>query len=127
MPHTWVGSDFLNAIRTMFVYENELDGSLVIGTGLYQDWIDAPQGMSIEYLPTYYGEISYSVKKEKDKYILNLWGDVTLPPNGLKIQNFNGSRLPERVLVNEKEIKDFSHNVIQTHEFPATIEIYYTK
>ncbi len=127
MPHTWVGSDFLNAIRTMFVYENELDGSLVIGTGLYQDWIDAPQGMSIEYLPTYYGEISYSVKKEKDKYILNLWGDVTLPPNGLKIENFNGSRLPERVLVNEKEIKDFSHNVIQTHEFPATIEIYYTK
>jgi hypothetical protein len=28
MPHTWVGSDFINAIRAMFVYENEYDQSL---------------------------------------------------------------------------------------------------
>ena len=31
MPHTWVGSDFINAIRAMFVYENEYDQSLVLG------------------------------------------------------------------------------------------------
>lgn len=124
MPHTWVGSDFLNAIRTLFVYENELDESLVVGTGLYQDWIDSPQGMSVEHLPTYYGEISYSVKREPDKYVFKIWGDVSLPPNGLKIQNFNGSKQPKRVLVNGKELGTFSENVINTHEFPCTIEIY---
>jgi len=123
MPHTWVGSDFLNAIRTMFVYENELDESLVVGTGLYQDWIDSPSGMSVEHLPTYYGEISYSVKRTEQKYIFDIWGNVELPANGLKIQNFNGSKLPDKVLVNGKEISSFSENVIQTHEFPCTIEI----
>ena len=64
MPHTWVGSDFINAIRSMFVYENEADESLVLASALYQDWIDSPTGMSIENLPTYYGELSYSIKKD---------------------------------------------------------------
>ncbi|MBK7095194.1 MAG: discoidin domain-containing protein [Saprospiraceae bacterium] len=63
MPHTWCGSDFINAVRSMFVYENELDKSLVIASALYQDWIDSPEGMSVQNMPTYFGEISYSIKK----------------------------------------------------------------
>ena len=38
--------------------------SLVLASALYQDWIDSPEGMSVENLPTYYGEISYSIKKD---------------------------------------------------------------
>ena len=79
MPHTWVGSDFINAIRAMFVYENEYDQSLVLASALYQDWIDSPEGMSVENLPTYYGEISYSIKKENDKYLFTISGDLKLP------------------------------------------------
>ncbi len=94
MPHTWCGSDFINAIRSMFVYENEYDQSLVLASALYQDWIDSPEGMSVENLPTYYGEISYSIKKENNKYLFSISGDVKLPSNGIKIKNFNGSRLP---------------------------------
>ena len=78
MPHTWVGSDFINAVRSMFVYESapggEYDSSLVIGSALYEDWIDSPDGMSVENLPTYYGELSYSIKKNKNSYTLNYMG-----------------------------------------------------
>ena len=102
MPHTWVGSDFINAIRAMFVYENEYDQSLVLASALYQDWIDSPEGMSVENLPTYYGEISYSIKKDKDKYVFSISGDVKLPSGGIKIKNFNGSKLPVKVTVNGK-------------------------
>ena len=55
------------------------DSSLVIGAALYQDWIDSPDGMSVENLPTYYGEISYSIKKEEDKYFFSIYGDIKLP------------------------------------------------
>ena len=119
MPHTWVGSDFLNAIRSMFVYENEYDESLVLASALYQDWIDSPNGMSIENLPTYYGEISYSIKKEKNKYTFSIYGDVDLPNNGMKIKNFNHSILPVDVTVNGKKIKSFTKNEIDIKEFPA--------
>jgi hypothetical protein len=125
MPHTWVGSDFLNAIRAMFVYENEYDQSLVIASALYQDWIDSPGGMSVENLPTYYGEISYSIKKENNKYHFSIYGDVKLPANSIKIKNFNGSRLPAKVTVNGSEIKDFSEKEISIKQFPADVEIFY--
>jgi hypothetical protein len=125
MPHTWVGSDFINAIRTMFVYENEYDQSIVLASALYQDWIDAKDGMSVENLPTYYGEISYSIKKEGKRYAFNIYGDVKLPSNGIKIRNFNGSQMPLKVTVNGKEIKEFNEKEISVKEFPAKVLIYY--
>ena len=125
MPHTWVGSDFINAIRSMFVYENEYNSTLVLAAALYQDWIDAPEGMSIENLPTYYGEISYSIKKEQNKYHFNIRGDLNLPDNGIVINNFNGSKLPSKVTINGKESKDFSKNEIAVREFPAEVVVYY--
>jgi len=125
MPHTWVGSDFINAIRSLFVYENEYDQSLVIAAALYQDWIDAPGGMSVENLPTYYGDISYSIRKELDKYFISISGDVKLPANGINIRNFNGSRQPSKVTVNGAVIKDFNEKEIMVNEFPAEVVIYY--
>lgn len=125
MPHTWCGSDFINSVRSMFVYENELDKSLVVASALYQDWIDSPTGMSVKHLPTYYGEISYSIKKVGNKYTFNLSGDVKLPENGLKIQNFNGSKMPVKLILNGTEINSFSNNTIQIKNIPANLEIYY--
>ncbi|MCX6266877.1 MAG: discoidin domain-containing protein [Bacteroidetes bacterium] len=125
MPHTWVGSDFINAIRAMFVYENEYDQSLVLASALYQDWIDSPDGMSVENLPTYYGEISYSIKKDQDKYLFSISGDVKLPAKGIKIKNFNGSKLPVKVTVNGDERKDFTEKEISVDRFPAQVMIYY--
>ncbi len=125
MPHTWVGSDFINSIRSMFVYENEYDQSLVLASALYQDWIDAPQGMSIENLPTYYGEISYSIKKESSNYRFSITGDVKLPANGMKIKNFNGSKLPAKITVNGTVIKEFNEKEISVKVIPAEVVIYY--
>jgi hypothetical protein len=125
MPHTWCGSDFINAIRSMFVYEDELDRSLVVAAALYQDWIDSPEGISVQNLPTYYGELSYSVKKLEKKYDFNIWGDVKLPENGIKIKNFNSSFKPLKVKVNGKEISTFSDKEISIGEFPCKVEIFY--
>jgi len=125
MPHTWVGSDFINAIRSMFVYENEYDQSLVLASALYQDWIDSLDGMSVVNLPTYYGEISYSIKKDNNKYLFSIFGNVKLPANGIKIKNFNGSKLPVKVTFNGDERKDFNEKEIWVKEFPAEVVIYY--
>ena len=125
MPHTWVGSDFINAIRSMFVYENEYDQSLVLASALYQDWIDSPNGMSVENLPTYYGELSYSIKKDGEKYLFSISGDAKLPSNGIKIKNFNGSKLPVKVTINGIESKDFNEKEISVRVFPAAVVIYF--
>ena len=125
MPHTWVGSDFINAIRSIFVYENEYDQSLVLASALYQDWIDSPNGMSVENLPTYYREISYSIKKSDNSYGFSIKGDLKLPANGINIRNFNGLKLPNKVTVNGTPIKEFNAKEITVKEIPAEIIIYY--
>jgi hypothetical protein len=109
----------------MFVYENEYDQSLVLAAALYQDWIDAPFGMSVENLPTYYGEISYSIRKEMEKYHFIIYGDIELPSNGIKIKNFNGSKIPVKVTVNGKEIREFNEKEISVKEFPSEVIIHY--
>ena len=125
MPHTWCGSDFINAVRSMFVYENEDDQTLVIASALYQDWIDSPEGMSVENLPTYYGEISYSVKKNGSMYVFTMTGNAEMPEGGIRIRNFNGGKMPSSVSVNGKECNEFRAGEVTVRELPAEVEINY--
>jgi hypothetical protein len=109
----------------MFVYENEYDQSLVLASALYQDWIDSPGGMSVSNLPTYYGEVSYAVRKEGNSYRFSISGKLDLPDNGIRIKNFNGSRLPAKVTVNGTETRDFDEKQINIRTIPAEVVIYY--
>ena len=125
MPHTWVGSDFINSVRTMFIYENEYDSSLVLGAGLYKEWIDSPKGMFLKNLPTYYGNISYSINKNPHFYDVRIYGSVKLPEGGIVIKNFNENKIPERVEVNGRDLNNFHSDEIRIKEFPASLKIYY--
>lgn len=125
MPHTWVGSDFINSMRAMFVYENEYDSTLVIGAGLKQEWIDSPEGMSIEKIPTYFGEISYSINRENDSYHVKLFGDAKIPSGGIVLKNFNNKLLPKKVSLNGKEMTSYSNNSIIIMSFPSELKIDY--
>jgi hypothetical protein len=79
MPHTWCGSDFIRSVRAMFVYERERDDALVVGAGIADTWLDDTTGVRVTNLPTYYGNLSYSMKKEGANVIVNLGGDVKVP------------------------------------------------
>ncbi len=70
MPHTWVGSDFLNAARSMFVYEDESENSLVLAAGIPQDWVTSDTGVGVTSFPTEYGDISYSLSGDSQQTIL---------------------------------------------------------
>jgi hypothetical protein len=125
MPHTWVGSEFLNAARNMIVYENESDSSLVIGAGLYKEWIDSPTGISINNLPTYYGNLSYSIKKENKSYKINIRGNLKVPSGKIILKNFNKGNTPVEIVINNKKSTDFFDNEIIIKEFPAEVNIKY--
>ena len=87
MPHTWVGSDFINSLRNYFVYENEPDSSIALGAGLTQEWINSEEGIEVSDMPTYYGNISYSVKKNGNIISIKIEGDVQIPVGGIIIKN----------------------------------------
>jgi hypothetical protein len=87
MPHTWVGSDFVNAVRAMFVYERESDESLVLGAGILDSWLEGNEAekaaVAIEGWPTEYGVVTYGLRPTAAgvEWRIEFKGDV--PPGGL--------------------------------------------
>jgi hypothetical protein len=80
MPHSWAASDFIRAVRTMFVYERERDDALVVGAGIPPVWLEDPGGVSVRGLPTFYGRLDMTMRKEGGVLITELSGEMTMPP-----------------------------------------------
>ena len=83
MPHTWVGSDFLNSVRSMFVYERERDGALVLAAGVKPEWLAGADGIAVKNWPTEHGTLSYALRAEGRQLLLTVSGDCSVPPGGL--------------------------------------------
>jgi len=122
LPHTWVGSDFINAARSFFVYEDESTQSLVIGAGLKNTWFDFPAGIEVNNLPTYYGDLDYSIFKKENNYHIKIWGAVSIPAGQFKLKNFWGESL-KSVTVNGQKSTKYDLDYIYFSEFPAELII----
>ncbi len=119
MPHTWVGSDYINAIRAMFVYEN--DKSLVVGAGLKASWV--LHGLSVENLPVHSGTLSYSIQRSGLSGItVHLNGSVKgmdiLLPTGLLSRPLISAKVDGVVTQPAGKFVPVSH-------LPATVELEY--
>ena len=80
MPHTWVGSGYITAVRSIFVYEQ--DNRLFIGAGIPVEWFE--KGMSVKDLPTLYGKINYTIKTENNIIQFDINGNMK-PPAGFVV------------------------------------------
>jgi hypothetical protein len=85
-PHTWVGSEFLTAVRSLFVYERERDDSLVVGAGLRPEWLRDPAGVGVADLPTEYGTVSYQARVADGRFMLTLEATGRVPPGGFVVR-----------------------------------------
>ncbi len=126
MPHTWVGSDYISSLRSFFVYEDELNHSLVLGAGILAEWLDSKEGISFNNLQTYYGSISYSVKKEKEKtFNVSVSGATEIPVGGIVLKKFPLTEPIKKVVLNGNELRLSSTGDIVIQKLPATIKIIY--
>ena len=120
MPHTWAGSDFIRAIRSMLAYERESDGTLVIAPGIPEEWLGS-EGVHVTGLPTWYGRLHYTMQKSGDDVVVELTGDNLHPPGGfvvcsprtLPVTSFSGPGKQEG-------------NTIVVDQTPARIVLHYT-
>lgn len=84
MPHTWCASDFLNSVRSMFVFEEGAARSLVIGAGIKPEWLEG-EGVSIGQWPTEYGVLSYSAKQNQGVLTIRYEFSKPLPAGGIVV------------------------------------------
>jgi len=59
MPHTWVGADYLNLLRTCLMYER--GEQLMLLAGLPEEWLRGDKTFSVASMPTYWGDLDMTV------------------------------------------------------------------
>ena len=138
LPHTWCGSDFIRSVRAMFVYERERDAALVVGAGIADAWVNDPAGVEVTSLPTYFGSISYSIKKDGlpaqrvesstgrqgQKVVVNLAGSVQIPAGKIILKSPLSKKI-KSVRLNGRLTKVLKGNEIRVASLPAKIELTY--
>ncbi|PID81781.1 hypothetical protein CSB20_01270 [bacterium DOLZORAL124_64_63] len=82
MPHTWVGSDFIRGVLDMFAYEDRAAQALVLAAGLPASWLD-DGGVTVENLPTPFGKLNYSLRREGAGVVMEIGQGLTIPAGGL--------------------------------------------
>lgn len=124
MPHTWIGSGYMNAVRSMFVYEREEDGSLVLMAGIPESWMNSGEAVGIEHAPTYYGDVSYVAKQSGDKLEMKIQGNSN-PPGGIVIKP--PRKAIRAVYVNGQSWNDFTQDEVRIppKQLPVHIQIQY--
>ncbi len=124
MPHTWVGSDFIRSVLTMFAYERESDSSIVVAAGLPDSWIRDTAGVSVEGLRTEGGDLTYSIRPERKGIVARLSGDVDLARWKLVLASPLGKPL-KGVTVDGKKQRLPASGALRVMKLPATIGLTY--
>ena len=120
MPHTWTSAIYINAVRTMFVYEQ--DNTLLLGLGIDERWFKKQNEIGISNFPTYFGTLNYSVKKKGNIVLIKLNGKIKTDKIIFK-SPLSGKI--KKVLINGKKAAITGNNNFTFKKIPAEIKVYY--
>jgi len=85
LPHGWVASSFVRAVRRLIAYERSDDSALVLAAGVPDGWVREAPGVRVRALPTHFGRLDYTMCADgEDRVRVTLGGDAH-PPGGFVI------------------------------------------
>jgi len=87
LPHGWVASSFVRALRRLIVQERAGDEALVLAAGVPEAWLAAP-GVRVRGLATWWGPLDLTlVASGPARVRLAFGGALRPPPGGLVIES----------------------------------------
>ncbi|MDL5366402.1 discoidin domain-containing protein [Xanthomonas sp. NCPPB 2654] len=120
LPHAWVGSDFVRSVLDMFAYARDVDDSLVLAAGVPAAWFDG-KGIAIQDLRTPQGELSYQLRRQKNRLTLGISGGLRVPSGGLVLPwPYPGE--PGRTQING-EAAQWENGELRIRSLPADVQI----
>ena len=102
MPHTWIGAEYARAIFGMLMHE--ADDGLDLLPGAPPSWV-AGEGLSVQKLPTAYGMLSMSARRQGDALRVTLAPGVR-ESTALRV-SWPSRERPRSVLVDGREVTDY--------------------
>ncbi len=124
LPHTWCGSDFLNSVRMMFLFEREVDDGTVLLAGIPQAWIST-RPVGFRNMPTYGGRLTCTIACDaaaKNHYAAHLEGKCPVPTGGFRLTVPNSTKAFQANVNGQAGELDADKRVI-IRQLPADIAI----
>jgi hypothetical protein len=119
LPHSWISAEYMLSFLSMLAFEREADHALVIAAGIPDTWLI--EGVAVRELPTHYGKLSYTLRKEgSDTLCVSIAGDLAVPPGKVIVKPPLSAPLVQ-VEVNGKRIHTFDAESIVIDRCPAEI------
>ncbi len=79
LPHTWIAAEYVLSLRSLFAYEDDAGGRLIVAAGLDAGWLDGP-GCRVEAMPTAYGPLTYACRKTHASTLeVTVGGGIAVP------------------------------------------------
>jgi len=123
MPHTWVGSDFINAVRAMFVYENDYDTTLIVGAGFPAEWMQGSEPITVQNLPTYYGKLHFSYIPDGKTLKVEVDGTFDTMPHQIVLKHLGSVSKTGEAKINSIPVMLNGAADIIVKQLPVTIEV----
>jgi hypothetical protein len=120
LPHGWVGSTYVHALRTALVYERAADRSLVLAAGVPAEWLAAGDPLRVKALPTYYGRLDYELRREGPGRLRIRVAGRLEPPGGIVLAPPLAGRL-RLVEVNGASREAADPAALTLRELPAEV------
>ncbi len=121
MPHSWVGADYINLVRAMFVFEDQ--NRLVLGAGVDEQWLSGEDKVLIENFPTHFGKINYDIYKDDKTIKIKVWGDASAS-DGFVFKSPLAKKI-KKVTLNGKKWSKHTDSDVIFNKLPAEMILYY--
>jgi len=121
VPHTWIAAEYMLAFASLLAYERRADDALIIGAGVDAKWLAARGGISVRGLPTWYGPLDLTMKREaKGALLVELGGNLRLPRGGFIVRP-PGDHAIRAMTINGRTTSTFNEREAVIHELPARV------
>ncbi len=122
VPHTWIGAEYILAVRSMLAYERAADRSLVLAAGVPASWL-AAGSITVGGLPTHYGTLDLHLQRDgADGIQVSVAGTLTVPPGGIVLRPPLARPLAS-VTVNGRAVRTFDGAAATIDECPAQVAL----
>jgi hypothetical protein len=123
LPHGWVASSFVRALRRLIVFERPQDDALVIGAGVPRAWLDG-SGIAARGLPTHYGPIDLGMQATgPDEIVVRVSGGAR-PPGGFVVVS-PGHRALRGVVVDGRPHPSAGPDTVALAAAPCDVRLRY--
>ena len=124
LPHGWVASSFVRALRAMIAYERDEDGVLVAAAGIPEAWVREAPGVRVRGLPTHFGVLDFAIAAEGEARVRARFGGRCRPPGGLVLESPLATPL-RGVFVDGRERRVDDPQSVTLPEMPSEIVLLY--